>query len=214
MGPGDTLASPFLPGMFTSKATVGPDSDGRPPGPPAPPPPSAAAAGGGRGLPGSAFVFPDSNYVCGSAAGTGNAAALHPEMTGGAREGEIGAEAPGRGGVHPAAGARKRIPGPRPTHLAALSCGKRGEPCPRGAGQLLGAPGPRRAGQNAACRLGRSLLSWEYGGRGGWMQVGWGKRPRWQSPRDLLSAPPHRFSPRPGFAAAAFAPDRLDPFQG
>lgn len=37
MGPGDTLASPFLPVMFTSKATVGPDSDGRPWGPPAAP---------------------------------------------------------------------------------------------------------------------------------------------------------------------------------
>lgn len=139
MGPGDTLASPLVPGMFTSKATVGSDSDGRPRGPPAPPPPpSAAAAGGGRGLPGSAFVFPDSNYVYGSAAGTGNAAALHPEMTGGAREGEIGAEAPGPGGVHPAAGARKRIRGP-PAHS------------PSGA-QLRGARGALSPGCGAAAR--------------------------------------------------------------
>lgn len=35
-----------------------------------------------------------------------------------------------------------------------------------------------------------------------------------QSGATPLSAPPRRFGPRPGLAAAAFAPDRLDPFQG
>lgn len=35
-----------------------------------------------------------------------------------------------------------------------------------------------------------------------------------QPPRDLLSAPPPRSGPGPGLAAAAFAHDRLDPFQG
>lgn len=110
-----------------------------------------------EGSPGSAFVFPDSNYVCGSAAGAGDAAALHPEMTGGSREGGIGAEeALGRGGAHPAAGARRRIRGPgrrRATHLEALSCARRGEPCPRGAGRPLGTLGRRRrrAGRSAAC---------------------------------------------------------------
>lgn len=108
--------------MFTSKATPGPDSDRLGPAGPTRTPhllqQLRAGGGGGRGLPGSAFVFPTPITFAEVLRARGDAAVLHPEMTGGTREGGIGSEAPGRGGAHPAAGARRRIggPGAAPTH--------------------------------------------------------------------------------------------------
>lgn len=167
--------------------------------------------------PGQRLCFPDSNYVCGSAASAGDAAPLPctPRMTGGARAAGGGSGA-GRRPPRSRCTAEAREPGwRRPTHLAALSCAGRGEPCLRGAGRRLGAPGRRREGQSAACRSGGSLLS--RGCSGGWMRAGWGERWRW--PGAAAARPSVRSSsrsgPGPGLAAAAaFARDRLDPFQG
>lgn len=104
----EVLTSSFLPGMFTAKAQVGLGGGGpghlRPPA--APSPPAAAAAGARRGLPGQRLCFPDSNYVCGSAAstrhagGAGGSLPQHPtKMTpdtegGGGREGAAGERGP------------------------------------------------------------------------------------------------------------------------
>lgn len=122
--------------------------------------------------PGQRLCFPDSNYVCGSAASAGDAAPLPctPRMTGGARAAGGGSGA-GRRPPRSRCTAEAREPGWRwPTHLAALSCAGRGEPCPRGAGRRLGAPGRRRrrAGQSSACRSGGSLLSRGLQRRAGW----------------------------------------------
>lgn len=153
-GPWGQPRLPLSPGDVYLQGDGG---TGLPRGPPEPPT-FCSSCGRRPRAPGQRLCFPDSNYVCGSAAGAGDAAALHPEMTGDTREGGIGAEAPGRGGAHPAAGAPQRNRGPerrRPTHLTALSYAGHGEPCPRGAGRPLGAPGRRREGQSAACPLGR-----------------------------------------------------------
>lgn len=85
--------------------------------------------------PGQRLCFPDSNYVCGSAASAGDAAPLPctPRMTGGARAAGGGSGA--RGGAHPAAGARRRL----------------GSHSPGGA-QLLGARGALSPGCGAAAR--------------------------------------------------------------
>lgn len=151
--------------------------------------------------PGQRLCFPDSNYVCGSAASAGDAAPLPctPRMTGGARAAGGGSGA-GRRPPRSRCTVEAREPGwRRPTHLAAFSCAGRGEPCLRGAGRRLGAPGRRRAGQSAACRSGGSLLSRGCSGRqaGGRAGAAAGCEPGGASDgglaqplRDLLSAPP------------------------
>lgn len=155
-----------------------------PRGPPAPPTFCSscgrAGGGGGRGLPGSAFVFPTPITFAEVLRARGDAAVLHPEVTGGTREGGIGSGAPGRGGAHPAAGARRRIggPGAAPTHSpggaqlrearGALSpgCGAAARCAGAAAGRpergmsvgwLAPLPGVRRARRLDAGRVGRAM---------------------------------------------------------
>lgn len=156
MDHGDNLASPSLPGMFTSKAIVGSDSDGLGPTGPNRAPhllqQLRAAAEGSWAAPLFSRLQLRLRKCCGRR-GRGCPAPRDDRRHPGGRD-----RRGGRGGAHPAAGARQRIPGPgrrRPTHLAALSYAGHREPCPGGAGRPLREPGRRRAGQSAACRLGR-----------------------------------------------------------
>nr|XP_054114126.1 uncharacterized protein LOC128932470 [Callithrix jacchus] len=70
-GCAEVLTSHLLPGMFRARERVGLGRGGPGRRRPPPSPPAAAAVGAGRGLPGQRLCFPDSNYVCGSAASAG-----------------------------------------------------------------------------------------------------------------------------------------------
>lgn len=177
--------------------------------------------------PGQRLCFPDSNYVCGSAASAGDAAPLPctPRMTGGARAAGGGSGA--QGGAHPAAGARRRLGSPggtSPLTWRRSAAWGAGSPVPgvRGGGSERRGGGGGRARAQHVGRAARSCpgaaeAGGLAGGHGGWMRAGWGERPRW--PGAAAARPSVRSSsrsgPGPGLAAAAaFARDRLDPFQG
>lgn len=160
--------------------------------------------------PGQRLCFPDSNYVCGSAASSGDAAPLlcTPRMTGGAQPGG-------------AAPTLQQVDGGGSRTQAAPAHSPGGAQLHRARGAL--SPECRAAawGAGAARGLGRSMSVWSLAPLPGLRQAAAGCGPGGasdssslaQPPSDLLSAPPPCPGPRPGLAAAAVAHDRLDPFQ-
>lgn len=219
---------PPLPGMFTSRATVGPgrDEPGDLRGPPAPPPSAAAGAAGkgSRAAPLFSRLQLRLRKCC--QRGGRRAAALHPEDDrrrpgSGRRLGSRAAPTPQQvhGGGSGARVALAHSPG------GAQLRGARGALSPgcgaaaRGAGAAAAAGGPELS--MSVGRLapvpGLAAAGGLAGGRGGWVRAGWGERRRW--PGAAAARPSVRSSsrsgPGPGLAAAAaFARDRLDPFQG
>lgn len=181
--------------------------------------------GGGQGLPGSAFVFPTPITFAEVLPARGTPR-LCPAPRGCQAAPGQRAETREPGGAHPAAGARRRLGSPGgagPLTWRRSAARDAGNPVPgvRGGGSgRRGGGGPARAqhvGRAARSCPGAAAAGGRADRRGGWMRAGWGERRRW--PGAAAARPSVRSSsrsgPGPGLAAAAaFARDRLDPFQG